>query len=137
MLIAAFFARPMALCAPQCVERSDQIASTEATARSLPTKRACDEDPGRRRPPGGRVAAYRSLGKINIRNDNRTPPSSRRYFLRGAIPLGSWGLLFLLTLPFTRLEYTLEYMTRDQKKIWAKTLLLYKAIPLRTARRTG
>jgi hypothetical protein len=26
MLIAAFFARPMALCAPQCVERSDQIA---------------------------------------------------------------------------------------------------------------
>ena len=31
MLIAAFFARPMALCAPQCVERSDPIARTEAT----------------------------------------------------------------------------------------------------------
>ena len=31
ILIAAFFARPTALCAPQCVERSDPIARTEAT----------------------------------------------------------------------------------------------------------
>ena len=31
ILIEAFFARPAALCAPQCVERSDQIEGTEAT----------------------------------------------------------------------------------------------------------
>jgi hypothetical protein len=31
ILIAAFFARPTALCAPQRVERSDPIARTEAT----------------------------------------------------------------------------------------------------------
>ena len=31
ILIEAFFARPTALCAPQCVERSDQIEGTEAT----------------------------------------------------------------------------------------------------------
>ena len=31
ILIDAFFARPTALCAPQRVERSDQIEGTEAT----------------------------------------------------------------------------------------------------------
>ena len=31
ILIEAFFARPTALCAPQCVERSDQIEGTGAT----------------------------------------------------------------------------------------------------------
>jgi hypothetical protein len=51
MLIAAFFARPMALCAPQCVERSDQIACEHgrrprAVLADSKKGLACDGDPG-------------------------------------------------------------------------------------------
>ena len=66
ILIAHFFARPTALCAPQCVERSDQIAGTEATCgprrlKGLVMGTQCDRD----RPAAGRVAAYvrRTLGE--------------------------------------------------------------------------
>ena len=56
--LMAFSRRPAALCTPQRVECSDQIEGTAAMrARSPPTQRACDDDPGSRGAPGGRFVA--------------------------------------------------------------------------------
>ena len=53
ILIDAFFARPMALCAPQCVERLRPDRGHGGHARSSPTQWACDGDSGSRGAPGG------------------------------------------------------------------------------------
>ena len=51
-----FFARPMALCALQCVERLRPDRVHGGHARSSPTQRACNGGPGSRGAPGGRLA---------------------------------------------------------------------------------
>ena len=50
--------RAHTVCTPQREERSDQIEGMAAMrARSPPTQRACDDDPGSRGAPGGRFVA--------------------------------------------------------------------------------
>ena len=62
ILIDAFFARPTALCAPKCVERSGQIEGTEATCGPRRPKGLVVATQGRSEHPAA-ASRSRTLGK--------------------------------------------------------------------------
>ena len=63
ILIDAFFARPTALCAPQRVERSDQIEGTEATCGPRRPKGFVMVAQGHGEHPGAAASRSRTLGE--------------------------------------------------------------------------
>ena len=72
ILIDAFFARPTALCAPQRVERSDQIEGTEVTCGPRRLKGLVMATRGHAEHPRQRI------GKLSVRNIQQHV----RYFCR-------------------------------------------------------